>query len=271
MQFSVIITCYNTLPLIKKTLEAVLNSSGDDTEIILVNNNPPFPEVVNFLRGKIHPRVKVVDPGGNLGPFDGQQYGRRQAKGRFLVHVDDDTVVPSDDWLLAMRNALLDHQELAYVSLPWRPAPPSNIKKAAIVQGSNYKLALCNVDVPVMMMEAELWKKEFSSLRMNCYYFGTRFLYYRRAKEIGKSCGYIISHYALHLGRTSEADLLYGAWKVFYAKKITQKDYEDWKKNEEIREREMKILRDFGYPEEQLQKIAHLKQEIAGLRKLSGK
>ena len=37
MQFSFIITCYNTLALLKKMLQAVLDTSENDTEIILVN------------------------------------------------------------------------------------------------------------------------------------------------------------------------------------------------------------------------------------------
>ncbi len=255
MQFSVIITCYNTLTLIKKTLKAVLDTSGNDTEIILVNNNPPFPEVLSFLSGKIHPRVKVVNPGRNLGPFDGQQYGRRRANGRYLVHVDDDTIVPSSDWLSAMSNALSDHKQLAYVSLPWRPAPPANIYKAAVFQGSNYQLAICDVDVPVTMFEAELWKKEFSFLEMKRYYFGTRFIYHGRANKIGKTCGYIISHWAEHLGRTREADILYGAWKVLYAKKSTDKDYTTWREKDQLGEKEINILRCFGYPSGELLQI----------------
>lgn len=252
LAFSVIITCYNTLALIKKTLEAVLASTADDTEIILVNNHPPFPDVISFLQGRIHPRVRVVDPGCNLGPFDGQQYGRRQARGEYLVHVDDDTIVPSNDWLCAMRNALGDHAQLAYVSLPWEPAPPTNIKDVPVIKGSNYELAICNVDVPCTMLSAELWAREFSHLQMNRFYFGTRFYYYQRAKKIGRTSGYLISHWVHHLGRTAEADLLYGAWKVLYAKKITRKDYAGWRQQEGLTKKCIHVLENFGYPPEEL-------------------
>lgn len=255
MQFSVIITCYNTLNLIKRTLDAVLSSTGDDAEVILVNNNPPFPEVMSFLREQIHPRVRVVDPGRNLGPFDGQQFGRHQARGRYLVHVDDDVIVPQNDWLQAMKNALSDHEKLAYVSLPWKPASPTNIKNAPVIRGSNYQLVYCNVDVLCTMMEGELWENEFSSLKMNKYYFGTRFLYYGGAQKIGKTCGYIISHWVNHLGRTVESDLLYGAWKVLYAKKITKNDYTRWREQEVLSKESIDVLRAFGYPSEQLSLI----------------
>ncbi len=47
MKYSIIIRCYNTLPLIKKCVEAVIQSTDDDTEIILINNHPPHKKTAN--------------------------------------------------------------------------------------------------------------------------------------------------------------------------------------------------------------------------------
>jgi glycosyltransferase involved in cell wall biosynthesis len=262
MEYSVIIVCYNTLTLLKQTLEAVLDTSGEETEIILVNNHPPFDDVISFLRGDIHSRVRVVDPGRNLGPFDGQQYGRQRAGGRFLVHVDDDTIVPRSDWLEAMRNALVDHEKLAFVSLFWMTELPADIAQAPVLEGSNYRLVFWNVDVPCTMLEGQLWKKEFSNLSMNRYYYGTRFFYHKRAKQLGKRGGYLISHWARHLSRSIDSDLLYGAWKVLYAKRDTDLDYGSWRLKEKLDAIEVKALLKFGYVQVQLEQLQEAIKKI---------
>ena len=117
MKFSIIIRCYNTLPLIQKCVEAVLQTTDDDTEIILINNHPPHKTAMDYLQNLHHPRVIVLDPGRNIGNFEGFNYGALHARGENLIILDDDIIVPNNNWIHVMSQSLADFPNLAYTAL----------------------------------------------------------------------------------------------------------------------------------------------------------
>jgi len=257
LRFSIIINCYNTLPLIKKCLEAALTSTDRNSEIILVNNHPPYEEALTFLREFKHPRVRLLDPGRNIGCMPGFQYGAENARGEYIVKLDDDVLVPRKNWTAGMYQALRDYPSLAYIALlpaPLRTSVRSQVKR----NGYMLEFRRSTILFWCMMIKKDLWKKHFYLTNLPLYGVGERD-YERKANELGLKKAYLTSHICGSLGRTEEADPLYGAWKLFYVKKKDQKsDFNTWKKSFQLGPAEVEIMKRFGYPDQQIEEVRAL-------------
>jgi glycosyltransferase involved in cell wall biosynthesis len=257
MKYSIIINCYNTLPLIQKCVEAALLSTDKQSELILVNNHPPYEEALAFLSDFKHPRVRVVDPGRNIGCMPGFQYGAERARGKYLVKLDDDVIVPRKDWTGAMGQALQDYPRLAYVALL-----PAAVKRTPGNQVKNprytLEFRLSTIIFWCMMIRKELWQQHFFLTDLPLYGVGERD-YERIANQLGLKKAYLTSHVCTSLGRTEEADPLYGAWKLLYVKmKKNRREFVEWKKTARIGPEETEVMRRFGYPEEQIEEVRKL-------------
>ncbi|NLW59042.1 MAG: glycosyltransferase [Firmicutes bacterium] len=257
MRFSIIINCYNTLPLIKKCLEAALVSTDQNSELILINNHPPYADALAFLREYKHPRVRILDPGRNIGCMPGFQYGAEHAHGQYLVKLDDDVLVPNKNWTAAMCQALKDFPKLAYVALlpaALKGSPRPQVKK----NGYTLEFRRSTILFWCMMINKQLWRKHFYLADLPLYGVGERH-YERKANQLGLKKAYLTSHVCTSLGRTEEADPLYGAWKLFYVKKKeSRSDFETWKKSFVLGPGEAEIMRRFGYPEDQIAAVRAL-------------
>ncbi|MFS1512890.1 glycosyltransferase family A protein [Chengkuizengella sp. SCS-71B] len=267
MKNSVIIRCYNTLPLIKKCLDAVIKSTDQNTEIILVNNHPPYQDVMDYLYHLNHPRVKVLDPGQNLGNVRGFDYGADHSTGENLIILDDDTIVPNNNWIEVMSQSFEDFPQLAFVSLVW-PAVLNRLKSTPsppnlLFEKKEYTIRFMTNAIFIffgcVMIKSSLWKKHFKNIKIDLPLYRIEPEYKKKAVEIGMDVGYILSHMAEHLSRTEEADPLNGAWKVFYAFGLTQKSYPDWRENKNsLSHVEEYSLNKFGYPQSQITEIKEL-------------
>jgi GT2 family glycosyltransferase len=257
---SVIINCYNTLPLIQKTVAAALATTDLNTEILLINNHPPYPEVADYLQSIKHPRTRVLDPGRNLGCTLGFQFGAAQARGEFIVKLDDDTIVPKNNWISAMSQALNDFSDLAYVALIMNIYQQGRNPPVAMPE---YTLEIIDdcVFFSCMMIRKQLWSKHFVISKTGLY-GGEEFYYMQKATELGLKKGYLLSHVANHLGRTAQADPLYGAWKFFYGVGQTGAGYEEWRLCFTPNENDLNSMRRFGYPEDQIEEIRTLLAKI---------
>lgn len=257
MTFSVIINCYNTLALIKKTLEAALRTTDKNTEILLINNHPPYPDALRFLKRYRHPRVRILNPGKNIGCMPGFQYGAGHSRGRYIVKLDDDVIVPNKNWIQAMYQALTDFPKLAYVALKPSPLKPER-RRLTVKPGYTLEFRQGTVLFWCMMIKKSLWQSHFVMNNLPLYGVGERY-YERRANQLGLKKAYLASHVCTSLGRTKEADPLYGAWKLFYVKmKERRATFDKWKKNFTIGPEEAEIMRRFGYPDEQIIEIRDL-------------
>ena len=253
MKFSIIINCYNTLPLIKKCVTAALGTTIESSEILLINNHPPYPEVESFLKSMKHPRIKVLDPGRNLGCTLGFQYGAERATGEYLVKLDDDTIVPNTNWIQAMYQALKDFPELAYVGLV---VPMYRLGRFRQVVKPRYVLEFYEdkVHFACIMIKRSLWRIHFIIPSQSLYGDDEHF-YMEKAKTLGMKKGYLVSHQCEHLARLPESDPLYGAWKIFYLANHTRADFAQWRKTFTLGESEMRIFKQFNYPEDQIRLI----------------
>lgn len=256
MKFSVIINCYNTLPIIKKSINSVIQSTDEQTELLLVNNHPPYPEVSLYLKNFRHPRVKVLDFGKNLSHILGTQYAEKQAQGDYLVRMDDDAVVPANDWILKMYEALNQFPELSYIGLPFRDIPLSGLNRLSkpgfTIEYSDMVLFTC------VMFKRDIWRAHFVIPTQGIY--GNDDVYSaQKAKELGFKVAYLVSHPCEHLARTPGSDPLYGVWKLFYALKKTYMDFPIWRRTvRRITPKEEEHMRGFGYSTKQIQEIKNL-------------
>ena len=256
MKFSVIINCYNTLPIIRRCIEAVIESTDGHSEIILVNNHPPYPEVLAYLSQFHHPRVQILDPGQNLSHVLGTQFAVQHARGQYLIRMDDDCVVPRNNWAAAMAQALNHFRDLAYIGLPWPGIPLSGAQRASApgitIEYADFVLFTC------VMFRRQLWQAHFI-LPAQGIYGDDDSAAAQKAAALGLRRAYLVSHPCQHIGRTAECDSLYGAWKLLYHRKRTALDFAAWRRNvSEINPEEAALLGNFGYSEPQIEEIKTL-------------
>lgn len=261
LKYSVIINCYNTLPLIKSCLDAALETTNPNTELILINNHPPYSDAQRYLATFQHPRVRILDPGKNIGCMPGFQLGAESAKGEYIVKLDDDVIVPQKNWIEVMHRALKDHPDLAYVALQ-----PAAIKSAptkpVVCKGYTLEYHDDTIIFWCMMIPRRLWRTKYMMRNLPLYGVGERY-YNQITHELGLRKAYLASHVCTSLGRTKESDPLYGAWKLFYAKqKENRADFPQWQKNFQLGSEETQIMRDFGYPDDQIAEIKSLLKRI---------
>ncbi|MEX0568881.1 MAG: glycosyltransferase family 2 protein [Candidatus Njordarchaeota archaeon] len=96
---SVIILNYNGLRFLDRCLSSVLNTDYDNFEVIFVDNGSTDGSV-EFVKEKFgdDPRLKIIQNKENLGFSGGNNVGIRQSRGKYIVLLNNDTVVESE-WL----------------------------------------------------------------------------------------------------------------------------------------------------------------------------
>ncbi|WHY97943.1 glycosyltransferase family 2 protein [Peribacillus simplex] len=265
MKFSIIVRCYNKLFIVKKCVEAAINSTDSNTEIILVNNHPPYKDVSEYLNNIRHPRVKVLDPLRNIGNAKGFNYGAIHAQGEFLINLDDDIVVPNNDWIDAMAKPFEDFPDLAYVSLAWNTVKDpvkNNLKKDPeynknVISNPDYTIYFENkfTMFGCVMIKKSIWKNHFANVVQGDLY-GIDGYYQQKANTIGMKTAYLLSHEPEHLVRTKETDPLYGAYKVIYALGVSKKDFPSWRLGKaQFTINEQQALKQWGYTSIEIAKI----------------
>src|SRR5437667_8132927 len=98
MDLSVIIVNYNVKELLEQCINSVLKASENiQTEIIVVDNNS-FDGSVEYLTAKFssNPAVKIISCTENLGFAKANNLGAKQAKGKYLLILNPDTVLEED-------------------------------------------------------------------------------------------------------------------------------------------------------------------------------
>jgi len=100
---SVIIVTWNGRHHLEACLTAVAAQEGVDAETILVDN-ASTDGTVEFVRDRF-PFVRIVALQENLGFAGGNNAGAREARGRFLAFLNNDTV-PDRRWLRTLRDGL---------------------------------------------------------------------------------------------------------------------------------------------------------------------
>lgn len=107
MLFSIILPIYNVEGYLKQCIESILNQTFQDYEIILVDDgstdNSPF---ICDQFAKIDSRIKVLHRK-NGGQADARNAGTKEAQGEYIVYIDSDDFVLTNDFLnkIALKTA----------------------------------------------------------------------------------------------------------------------------------------------------------------------
>jgi GT2 family glycosyltransferase len=107
--FSVIVLNWNGRHLLEECLESLLLQTFRDFETIVVDNGSADGSV-DLLQGRGDGEIKLVLLAANIGFAGGNNAGMREAKGKYVVLLNNDTAV-DPGWLSALRRAISRHPE----------------------------------------------------------------------------------------------------------------------------------------------------------------
>ncbi len=113
---SIVILTFARDETLKQTLARLKDKigPGDDTEIILVDNNPDDLNRAEFLQD--FPLTQVIKTGSNKGVW-ARNYGAAAARGEVIVLLDDDVLVETSDFLRPFHRAFAEHPEVGLVTI----------------------------------------------------------------------------------------------------------------------------------------------------------
>lgn len=111
--FTIAVTTFDRLELLKQTISSVLSQTFGDFEIIIGNDNPARPLSPEML-GISDPRVRVINNETNKGEFDNMNSLLQLGRGRYFTWLaDDDEYAPR--YLESIHQALLKYDYRACV------------------------------------------------------------------------------------------------------------------------------------------------------------
>ena len=232
MKTSCVVVAYNYLELAKVSIESVIEKSSKDVEIIIVDNHSPDKRTSEYINSIKAENVKIIDAGKNIGCHNGFALGFKHAKGDYLVKLDDDTVVETQDWDKEMISTLEKYMNIAFI------APRSNVEQTGQLlelNGGFTQKMQGIVGFSMVMFPREFYEKyvakAFTSNKR--LYGGEEVLLAQAAIENGLIYGYSENTKISHIAN-EDRPVLYVLWKEFYGLwGKTDKDYSEFKDDEE--------------------------------------
>ncbi|KON31407.1 hypothetical protein AC478_02855 [miscellaneous Crenarchaeota group-1 archaeon SG8-32-3] len=158
---SVIIVNFNGERFIEDCLASVLKTNYPNFEIVVVDNNSKD-KSTKILKGfSVNPRVKIVSLNQNLHFAGGNNVGINCSKGKYLVFLNNDTIV-SPNWLVELRRSFdLSDDIYAVQCLLLKP----NGKGIDSIGGT---IDYCGKPIPVNY----LWSQNETSAREHRLFYG---------------------------------------------------------------------------------------------------
>jgi glycosyltransferase involved in cell wall biosynthesis len=105
--FSVAVTTYDRVDLLRQTLESILNQTFDDFEILVGNDNQTR-RVEELFPDLTDPRIRWINHPKNLGYIDNVNHLMRLAGGNYFTSLSDDDIY-FPQYLEVMHSAVTDY------------------------------------------------------------------------------------------------------------------------------------------------------------------
>lgn len=243
-----VITCvYNTRPVVAQCLEALraFDPGGNvSMEIVLVDNHSPDDTARQYVKDLVRadPRVRLYDPGQNLGCHRGWNFGYDQSVGDYVVKLDDDTVVKTHGWL----GNLVDALDVYGPSLAYLAADCDARQGAATHEMERGGRRIEVVDIGIVGFSCVMFRRQdterWGPMRCGAYrlaggvrvqvddgmYGGEEVYYSNLARKEGRMIGYHPCVFVHHLAN-EERHVDYPMWKRAYGYYgWTRKDMAEW-------------------------------------------
>jgi len=92
--FSIGVTTYDRIDLLRETINSILNQTFSDFEVIISNDNPN--RIISFdLLKTSDPRIRIINQKENLGEYSNMNFLLSNAKGKFFTWLADDDLYDS--------------------------------------------------------------------------------------------------------------------------------------------------------------------------------
>ena len=105
MKTSISILSMNRPDTLRATVRNVLDTARGDYEIIIVDNNSTDPSAIEYL-DSLSDSIKVIRNTSNKGLSGGTNQGFEESNGDFLIHLDDDAILPEIGWNIKLASYL---------------------------------------------------------------------------------------------------------------------------------------------------------------------
>ena len=115
IKISIIIPAYNNTFLTKNCLESIIeNTCTDNYEIIVIDNGSDMDFIQEISTMSLNnSKIKYIRNEMNLGFAKACNQGARSANGKYLVFLNNDTLITNNNWLSELIEPLIDNQETA--------------------------------------------------------------------------------------------------------------------------------------------------------------
>lgn len=150
MLFSVIIPCYNSSKQIHLPLTSLMTQVFKDFEVILVDDcsTEPFESAVEYYKSFLDIRIVRNKENGGCGPS--LQHGLEEAKGDYILPIDDDDMFATSGTLLHFAELITKNNNPDAVSTAFMEYNPDNCQltiqdcnNSAFVHGKAFRVEYC--------------------------------------------------------------------------------------------------------------------------------
>ncbi len=159
LRFSVVICGYNLGNLVKYAIESVLNQDFTNFELILVNDCSTD-NTLEYMQkfAEKDPRITIIDNKKNVGISASRNRGTKKCKGEYIVHLDGDDTLYSNDTLSKINETLGNEKpDICYFGVQY--VGGSNAAYIPNAQNSTKEARIvCDIHFPVA---SKVWRRKF--------------------------------------------------------------------------------------------------------------
>jgi glycosyltransferase involved in cell wall biosynthesis len=135
IEVSIIIPCYNSERFIEGTINSVLNQSISDLEIIVINDGSTD-KSRKVIESFIDPRIRLINID-NSGVSKARNIGLQQAKGKLVLFLDSDDLIPQNYLQAAIQVLSKDNIDFCTFKIVHINENDELIKNNSVIRGTH--------------------------------------------------------------------------------------------------------------------------------------